>query len=57
MQSFHPFVLRKLYKLAPRYKRGQLSSFFEQNEISYFKRFIIKKIVAAKILSRKFCKL
>lgn len=68
VQSFHPFVLRKLYKLAPRYKRGQLSSFFEQNEISYFKRFIIKRLWLLKYchvnfvsynhknLPNKFCK-
>lgn len=44
VQSFHPFVLRKLYKLAPRYKRGQLSSFFDDYELPYFKRLAIKKL-------------
>lgn len=44
VQSFNPFVLRRLYKLAPKYPRGQLSSFFEYNEIPYYKRVIIKKL-------------
>lgn len=44
IQSFNPFVLRYFYKHAPTYLRGQLSSFFKQDSLSWIKKFLIKTL-------------
>jgi glycerophosphoryl diester phosphodiesterase len=44
IQSFSPFVLRKCYKAMPQYLRGQLSSFFIKERLSFYKKLPIKKL-------------
>ncbi len=44
IQAFNPFVLRYFYKHAPNYLRGQLSSFFVGQNLSFLKRTVIKKL-------------
>lgn len=41
IQSFNPFALRYFYKHAPQYLRGQLSSFFKQDNLSKIKKILI----------------
>ena len=48
IQSFNPFILRYFYKHAPRFLRGQLSSFFVGQSLGFFKKFAIKKLVLNK---------
>ena len=45
IQSFNPFALRYFYKHAPSYLRGQLSSFFVGQKLSFIKKFVIKKLM------------
>lgn len=45
VQSFDPFALRFMYKFAPEYKRGQLSSYFRNDDISSVKKAAIKKMI------------
>lgn len=44
IQSFNPFALRKCYKQMPSILRGQLSSFFVGDKLSFFKKVAIKKL-------------
>ena len=44
IQSFNPFVLRYFYKHAPKYLRGQLSSFFVGQELGFLRKTVIKKL-------------
>ena len=44
VQSFNPFALRKCYKQMPSILRGQLSSFFAGDKLSYLKKIAIKKL-------------
>lgn len=48
IQSFNPLVLRKCYKLMPEYLRGQLSSFFANDKLRYYKKISIKKLIFKK---------
>lgn len=48
VQSFHPVALRHMYRLAPQYARGQLSSYFEHDRLGVFKRLLIKKLSFAR---------
>lgn len=44
IQSFNPFVLRRCYKAMPNILRGQLSSFFVDDKLSFYKKIPIKKL-------------
>ncbi len=44
IQSFNPFVLRRCYKVMPNILRGQLSSFFEDDHLKFYKKIPIKKL-------------
>lgn len=44
IQSFNPFVLRRCYKSMPNILRGQLSSFFVKDHLSFYKKIPIKKL-------------
>ncbi|MBQ8430710.1 MAG: glycerophosphodiester phosphodiesterase, partial [Clostridia bacterium] len=48
IQAFNPFVLRKFYKIAPQYLRGQLSSYFIGKKLGLFKKLMIKKLALKK---------
>lgn len=49
IQSFNPFVLRRCHKLMPQYLRGQLSSFFVNDHLKFYKKIPIKKLFFRKI--------
>ena len=44
IQSFNPFVLRRCYKEMPNILRGQLSSFFADDNLKFYKKIPIKKL-------------
>lgn len=44
IQSFNPFALRRCYKIMPQYLRGQLSSFFINDHLKFYKKIPIKKL-------------
>ncbi len=44
IQSFDPFALRRCYKLMPNILRGQLSSFFKNDKLKFYKKIPIKKL-------------
>lgn len=44
IQSFNPFVLRRCYKAMPNILRGQLSSFFVNDHLKFYKKIPIKKL-------------
>lgn len=44
IQSFNPFVLRRCYKIMPSILRGQLSSFFVDDNLKFYKKIPIKKL-------------
>jgi glycerophosphoryl diester phosphodiesterase len=44
IQSFNPFVLRRCYKTMPEILRGQLSSFFINDHLKFYKKIPIKKL-------------
>lgn len=44
IQSFNPFALRYFYKNAPTFLRGQLSSFFHNDTLSWIKKTLIKTL-------------
>ena len=44
IQSFDPFALRRCYSEMPNILRGQLSSFFKKDKLSWFKKGPIKKL-------------
>jgi glycerophosphoryl diester phosphodiesterase len=44
VQSFNPYSLELFQKIAPLYLRGQLSTFFAKSELSFFKRYMLKRL-------------
>lgn len=44
LQSFDPFILRRVKKCAPEMLRGQLSSFFEDQNFGFLKRTILRRM-------------
>ena len=48
IQSFDPFALRRCYKLMPNILRGQLSSFFKNDKLKFYKKIPIKKLLLNK---------
>ncbi len=44
LQSFDPFILRRVKKCAPEMLRGQLSSFFEDQKFGFWKRLLLKRM-------------
>lgn len=44
IQSFNPFALRRCYKAMPNILRGQLSSFFVNDHLRFYKKLPIKKL-------------
>ena len=44
LQSFDPFILRRVKKCAPEILRGQLSSFFEDQNFGFLKRTLLKRM-------------
>ncbi len=44
VQSFDPFILRRVKKYAPEILRGQLSSFFKDQSFGFLKRFLLKSM-------------
>ena len=44
IQSFDPFALRRCYKLMPNILRGQLSSFFKNDKLKFYKKIPIKNL-------------
>ena len=48
IQSFSPFALRRCYKKMPNILRGQLSSFFVDDRLSFYKKVPIKKLIFKK---------
>jgi len=45
VQSFNPLSLGWFKKNAPKVPRGQLSSFFEKDNLSVFKKFVLKRLL------------
>lgn len=52
IQSFNPYVLGWFEKNAPEITRGQLSSFFKDVKLSFFKKFILKRMMVNKSISK-----
>ena len=48
IQSFSPFALRRCYKLMPKILRGQLSSFFKDDKLKFYKKIPVKKLILNK---------
>ena len=48
IQSFDPFALRRCYKLMPNILRGQLSSFFKNDKLKFYKKIPIKRLMLNK---------
>ena len=51
VQSFNPYSLEWFKKNAPNVWRGQLSSFFKKTKLSFFKRFVLKRMLLNKKVS------
>ena len=51
VQSFNPYSLEWFKKNAPNVWRGQLSSFFKNTGLSFFKRFVLKRMLLNKRVS------
>ncbi len=51
IQSFNPYVLEYFYKHAPEIPRGQLSSYFRDVKLSFFKKFALKRMMLNKRVS------
>lgn len=51
IQSFNPYVLEYFYKHAPEIPRGQLSGYFKDVKLSFFKRYALKSMVLNKKVS------
>lgn len=51
IQSFNPFVLEYFYKYAPEIPRGQLSSYFRDMKLAFFKKFALKRMILNKRIS------
>lgn len=44
VQSFNPYSLAYFRKHSPQLLRGQLSTFFERDELTFFKRYLLKRL-------------
>lgn len=51
VQSFNPFVLEYFYKHAPNILRGQLAGYMKDTNLSFFKRFALKRMLLNKKIS------
>lgn len=51
IQSFNPYVLEYFYKHAPEIPRGQLSSYFRDVKLSFFKKYALKRMMLNKRVS------
>lgn len=51
VQSFNPYSLEWFKNNAPHVRRGQLSCFFNRSELSFFKRFALKRMLLNKKIS------
>jgi len=51
VQSFNPYSLEWFKKNAPNVLRGQLSSFFRKENLSFFKKFFLKRLFFNKKIS------
>ena len=54
IQSFNPFTLEWFKNNAPQVKRGQLSSFFKGEDLSFYKKFLLKRLKLNKISEPNF---
>ncbi len=51
IQSFNPFVLEYFYKHAPNILRGQLSGYMKDSNLSFLKKFALKRMLLNKKIS------
>ncbi len=51
IQAFNPYVLEYFYKHAPEIPRGQLSSYFRDVKLAFFKKFALKRMMLNKKVS------
>lgn len=51
VQSFNPFSMQWFYNNAPDVLRGQLSSYFKGEKLSFFKKFALKRMLLNKKIS------
>ena len=51
VQSFNPYSLAYFKKNAPEIKRGQLAGFFKGEQLSFVKKFVLKKLLLNKTVS------
>ena len=51
IQSFNPYSLEWFKQNAPKVKRGQLASFFEDNKVTGIKKFMLKRMMLNKKVS------
>lgn len=51
VQSFNPFSMQWFYNNAPEVLRGQLSSYFKGEKLSFFKKFALKRMLLNKKIS------
>ena len=54
IMSFNPYVLSWFKENAPEISRGQLSSFFKKDRLSFVKRVVLKKMLLNKIAQPNF---
>lgn len=51
VQSFNPYSMQWFYNNAPDVIRGQLSSYFKGEKLSFFKKFVLKRLMLNKKVS------
>ena len=51
VQSFNPFVLEYFYKYAPEIPRGQLAGYFKEDKLTFFKKYVLKRMLLNKKIS------
>ena len=51
IQSFNPYSLEWFKNNAPKVLRGQLASFFKESNLSFFKKFVLKRMLLNKKVS------
>lgn len=54
IQAFNPFVLAYIKKHAPQYIRGQLSSDFKNEDLAWWKKFVLRYLLLNKISEPSF---